>query len=130
MGKETKRYRVRPKTYLCLTPEEALSSGISIAEETLEELTLIQTQGFGYQMYAALRNIPEEQLIKIPVHERNENIFDNRKQAINYIKSQDGLHTFLLYGVIDIKVVERSEINIQESQSIDHIAEDLKNFNI
>lgn len=129
MEKETKRYRMRPKTYLGLSPEEVLASGISTGEETLEELTLVQSQGFGYQMYATIRDMPENELFKIPIHERNESLFESRKDAIKLIKSQPD-DKLLLYAVKNIRVVDRNVLNVNEEESTDNVIEELKKFNV
>ena len=129
MPEEIKRYRIRPKTYLCLYPEEALSSGISTSEETLEELTLVISQGFGYSMYAVLKNLSEEKLREIPIHERGEKVFENRREAVNYIKRQ-GDGNFLLYGVTDLKIFDRREAKMDEENSLNDTMDELKKFNV
>lgn len=127
MGSETKRYRVRPKTYLCLSPEEALHAGISVGEETLEELALVQTSGFGYPMYAAVSSLPEQKLGSMPVEERKEKLFENRRDALRYIKQHPPGY-LNLFGVKDTRTVDRSEITLQDEQPLEDIASELKSF--
>jgi hypothetical protein len=82
MDNEVKRYRVSPKEYLCISPEEAVSTGITVGEETVEEIELIRSQGLGYRVYASIRELPEDELAKISVSERKEKLFNSRKEAV------------------------------------------------
>jgi len=128
MEREVKRYRIRPKTYLCLYPEETMSEGISTGEETLEELVLKASPGFGYSMYAALRDLPEEELGKISVSERNEKLFQGRREASGYIKAHPADNLFL-YGVREVRTLDRSLVSRPEFHgSPDGISEELKSF--
>jgi len=90
MEREIKRYRIRPKPYLCVSPEEALSTGISTGEQIVEEIDLVLNPGIGYFMYAAIRNLDETQIRKIPVSERGEKIFESRREAVKYIRENSG----------------------------------------
>lgn len=128
MEKEIKRYRIRPKDYLCLTPEEAVTTGISTGEQIVEEILLSREFTLTALMYAAIRNMPEEELRKIPVLERKEKLFESRKEAVRYIKEM-GEDLFLLYVVKETRMFPREEIKWDEtSNSIDSFLEELKEF--
>lgn len=128
MEKEIKRYRIRPKDYLCLTPEEAVTTGISTGEQIVEEILLSREFTLTALMYAAIRNMPEEELRKIPVLERKEKLFESRKEAVRYIKEM-GEDLFLLYVVKETRMFPREEIKWDEtSNSIDSFLEELKKF--
>lgn len=126
MEKEIKRYRIRPKKYLCLSPEEALKTGISVGEQIIEELKLVRDPAFGYTMYASIRELPESEVRKIPVEERLEFLFESRKEAIRFIreKGTDILH---LYGVVETKMVDRREISFDDEPA-GGVMDDLKKF--
>ncbi|MCS7180237.1 MAG: hypothetical protein NZ891_02670 [bacterium] len=127
MEKEVRRYRIRPKTYLCLTPEEALTTGISTGEQIVEEILLSREFSISAIMYAAIRNLPDEEIKKIPVEERGEKLFENRKEALNYIKEKGD--NFLLYIVKETKMVPREEIKWDETENqIDEFLSQLKEF--
>ncbi len=113
MEREVKRYRMRPNKYLCLSPEETLTIGISTGEQVVEEIKLIRNPYFGYIMYASIRELPENEIKKIPFEERYEFLFESRKEAMEFIKTigTDILH---LYGVTETKVIDRSEISYDE----------------
>jgi len=129
MEDDVKRYRVRPKQYLCLSPEEAVSTGITVGEETVEEFTLVRSQGFGYRMYASVREISEEELQQIPVSERREKLFENRREAARYIAENNVDGTLYLYAVQDIKSVDRSAIGrFENAPSSGGFMEELKTF--
>jgi hypothetical protein len=128
MEKEVKRYRVRPKDYLCLTPEEALTTGITTGEQIVEEILLAREFTFTSYMYAAIRNLPEEELKKIDVMERKEKLFESRKEAVRYIK-ENGENLFLLYVVKETKLFPREEIKWDKIEnSIDNFLEEIKKF--
>ena len=128
MERETKRYRIRPKDYLCLTPEEALTTGISTGEQIVEEVFLVREFTLSAYMYAAIRNLSEEELKKIPVLERKEKLFESRREAIRYIK-ENGENLFLLYVVKEIKMFSKEEIKWSEVEdSIDTFLEEIKKF--
>lgn len=117
MAGEIKRYRVRPKVYLCLSPEEAVNTGITVGEETVEELTLVRGVFLGSLLYASIREMDESELMKIPVVERKERLFDSRKEAVNYISENNTDGTLTLYGVKEIKSVPREKIGDFEGYS-------------
>ncbi|MCM8804431.1 MAG: hypothetical protein NC833_04165 [Candidatus Omnitrophica bacterium] len=128
MEKEVKRYRIRPKEYLCLTPEEAITTGISTGEQIIEEVLLVKEFSLTAYMYGAIRNLPEEELKKIPISERGEKIFESRKEAIKYIKEK-GEDLFLLYVVKETKMFPKEEIKWDEVEnSIDTFLEKIKEF--
>ncbi|MCM8771473.1 MAG: hypothetical protein NC926_08480 [Candidatus Omnitrophica bacterium] len=128
MEKEVKRYRIRPKTYLCLTPEEALKTGISTGEQIVEEILLAREITLSAYMYGVIRNLSEEELRKIPVLERKERLFESRREAIKYIK-ENGEDLFLLYVVKETKMVPREEIKWDEIDiTVDEFLEELKKF--
>jgi len=126
MEKEIKRYRIRPKNYLCLSPEEAVLTGITIGEQIIEEIKLTRDPGFGYEMYASIRELPENEIKKIPVVDRYEHLFENRKQAINFIKEKGG-NNLHLYGVIEMKSIDRREIDY-DNKEISTTLDELKKF--
>ncbi|MCM8761743.1 MAG: hypothetical protein NC905_07720 [Candidatus Omnitrophica bacterium] len=128
MENEIKRYRVRPKRYLCLSPEEAVSTGITIGEETVEELLLIKGLLFGSLLYASIREIDEYELMKIPVEERKERLFDSRKEAARYISENNTDGTLVLYGVKEIKSISRENIGTFESTGTSQVLNELKKF--
>ena len=127
MEREIKRYRIRPKVYLCLSPEEALSTGISTGEQIVEEIDLVLNPGIGYFMYAAIRNLDETQIRKIPVNERGEKIFESRREAVKYIRENSP--DFLLYGVRETKMVPREEISREPEPSSEDFLKELQKFN-
>ena len=127
MEREIKRYRIRPKVYLCLSPEEALSTGISTGEQIVEEIDLVLNPGIGYFMYAAIRNLDETQIRKIPVNERGERIFESRREAVRYIRENSP--DFLLYGVRETKMVPREEISREPEPSSEDFLKELQKFN-
>jgi hypothetical protein len=128
MEREIKRYRVRPKDYLCLTPEEALKTGITTGEQIVEEVFLVREFTLTAYMYAVIRNLPEDELKKIPVIERKERLFESRKEAIKYIK-ENGEDLFLLYVVKETKMFPKEEIKWNEIEnSIENFLEEIKKF--
>ena len=129
MAEEIIRYRVRTKPYLCLSPAEAFNTGITIGEQTIEEVILVKNPGLGYSEYAAIRNMSEEQLKKIPVIERGEKIFERRKDAVRYIKTM-GSENYQLYGIKETKAVPREELRIteEEDKPVEDFMEELKAF--
>jgi len=126
MGKEEKRYRIRPYRHLCLSPEEAVSTGITTGEQTIEEIKLIRDPGFGYRMYASIRELPESEVMKIPVEERDEFLFESRKEAMKFIKEK-GTDILHLYGVVETKMVDRREISYDE-EPVQRVIDELKKF--
>ena len=129
MGEEIIRYRVRTKSYLCLSPEEALTTGITTGEQTIEEVILVKNPSFGYSEYAVIRNMSDEQLKKIPVIERGEEIFERRKDAVRYIKTM-GSKNYQLCGIKETKAVPREELRIteEEDKPVEDFMEELKAF--
>ncbi|MBN1445041.1 MAG: hypothetical protein JW957_02905 [Candidatus Omnitrophica bacterium] len=128
MEDEIKRYRISPKQYLCITPEEAVSTGITVGEEMLEEIALIKSQGFGYKMYASIREIPEDKLKEIAMSERKERLFDNRKEAVRYIAENNADNSLFLYAVKDTRMVDRREIGRFEDMPVEDFMSQLKDF--
>ncbi|HPP67093.1 MAG TPA: hypothetical protein PKX05_04165 [bacterium] len=128
-----KRYRARIRPFLCISPEEVLQAGIVSGEETIEELILIPHPKFGtYMMFAAIVNKPIDEIQNIPILTRGERVFDNRKEAVNYIE-KNGNDTFILCGVKDAKIVDRDQINgvikdVVSNDLIDIQLQELKNF--
>ncbi|MGC8977124.1 MAG: hypothetical protein ACP5OB_05820 [Candidatus Ratteibacteria bacterium] len=128
MEKEVKRYRIRPKEYLCLTPEEAITTGITTGEQIIEEISLAREISLTAYMYAAIRNLPEEELKKIPVIDRGERLFESRREAVKYIKEK-GENLFLLYVVKETKMFPKEEIKWDNFEnSIDSFLEEIKKF--
>jgi len=104
------RYRRRTRPFLYLSIEEVLEAGITTAEETIEELTLIPNPGLGiFMMFAAIINKSSEEIKKIPVTRRGELVFEKRGEAVNYIK-QRGKDVFILCGVKESNTISREEI--------------------
>jgi hypothetical protein len=128
MEGETKRYRISPKEYLCITPEEAVSTGITIGEEMLEEIAFVRAQGFGYSMYASIREISMEKLKESSVSERNEKLFSNRRDALKYIAENNEDNSLFLYAVKDKKMVDRREIGRSEDMPVEDFMSKLKDF--
>jgi len=128
MDGETKRYRISPKEYLCITPEEAVSTGITIGEEMLEEITLVRAQGFGYSIYASIKEISMDELKEISVSERKEKLFDSRKEAIRYIAENNPDNSLFLYAVKDKRMVDRREIGRSEEMPVEDFMSQLKDF--
>lgn len=127
MEREVKRYRIRPKTYLCLTPEEALTTGISTGEQIIEEILLTKEFTLSAIMYGVIRNMPEEEIKKIPVEERGEKLFGSRREAVNYIKEK-GEELFLIYVVKETKMVPREEIRWNDVENVDDFLSQIKDF--
>jgi len=119
---------VSPKEYLCISPEEAVCTGITVGEETVEEIKLIRPHGFGYRLYASIRELPEEELAKIAVSERKEKIFSSKKEAVRYIVENNIDGTLYLYAVKDIRTVQRSEIGQSEDLSVADFMSRIKDF--
>lgn len=128
MEGEIKRYRISPKQYLCITPEEAVSTGITVGEEMLEEITLIRSQGFGYSRYASIREMPMNKLKEIAMSERKEKLFDNRKEAVRYIAENNADNSLFLYAVKDTRMVDRREIGQTEDMPVEDFMSQLKDF--
>ncbi len=130
MVDETKRYRVRPKTFLCLTPQEALASGITIGEETVEELMLAVNPRSATSQYAALLRAGDEVLRAMPVDERQETLFEDRSEAAEFIR-EHGPDRYQLYRVTNVRTVDRGEIKDEtQEQPIEDIIDQLKSFEI
>ena len=123
----TTRYRVRTKQYLCLTPEEALGTGITAGEQIIEQLTLVPNPRFRQYEYAAVRTADEATLRKTPVLERGEKTFETKENAQVYIRT-NGRDTYTLCGVLEAKPVNRSTIGNVETESIGDISEELRAF--
>jgi len=126
MEREIKRYRIRPKKYLCLSPEETISTGISTGEQILEEIKIVRDPRFGYMLYASIRELPESEVMKIPVEERMEFLFESRKEAIRFIKEK-GIDILHLYGVVETKMIDRREISYDEGP-VSGVIDELKKF--
>lgn len=122
--KTIRRYRIRTRHFLCISPEEAAGTGITVAEETIEELTLIPNPGLGiFLMFAAIIDKPNDEIEKIPIMKRGELVFERKNEAVHYIKEK-GEGTFILCGVKSTRVVSKDEINeslanAESSKSID-----------
>lgn len=121
------RYRIRTKPYLCLSPAEAINTGITIGEQTVEMVILVKNPGPGYPEYGVIRNMSEEELKKIPVMERGEKVFERRKDAVNYIKTM-GSKNYQLCGVKETRAVPREELRIDEEKSVEDFLKELKAF--
>ncbi|RKY29664.1 MAG: hypothetical protein DRP67_06200 [Candidatus Omnitrophota bacterium] len=121
------RYRIRTKPYLCLSPAEAINTGITIGEQTVEMVILVKNPGPGYPEYGVIRNMSEEELKKIPVMERGEKVFERRKDAVNYIKTM-GSKNYQLCGVKETRALPREELRIDEEKSVEDFLKELKAF--
>ena len=127
MAGEILRYQVRTKSFLCMTPYEALTSGIVVGEQIIEELLLVKNPGHGYEEYAALRKENEEDLRLIPVPDRGEAVFPIRNEAVEYVRV-NGPDKFQLYGVLDRKTVDRDQIKQADDQDLEDFLAELGSF--
>lgn len=127
MDQETIRYRVRTKPYLCLSPEEAVATGITVGEQTVEEVHLVENPGFGYQEYAVVRDAGLEALKKMPVDVRGEKVFSQRREAVGYL-DKIGKETHRLCGVKDTRTIPRNEIGPAEEGTVGDFMQELKKF--
>ncbi len=124
---EIVRYRIRNKFYLCLTPEEAITTGVTTGEQVVERVVLKRNPGWGCKEFAVIRTEPLQQLSQIPALERQEQIFADRRQAQEFINSKPkGL--FLLCGITETQTVNREEIHTDENQAVDALLKELKFF--
>lgn len=127
-----KRYRIRTRPYLCLTPAEATGTGVTASEETVEELILIVDPGLGfYQLFAAIRTTPEEEIKKIPAIKRGEIVFEKRAEASKYVKERG--EPFILCGVKSTRMLSQEEVSRSFDEeisdtSIDQKLKELKDF--
>lgn len=128
MEKEIKRYRIRPKEYLCLSPQEAIMTGISTGEQIIEEVVLVKEFLINPLMYAVIRNLPEEKIKEIPVLERKEMLFETRREALKFIKENGGPEVFSLYAVKETKMIPRETITWEGEMEIENFMEELKKF--
>ncbi|MCX7705611.1 MAG: hypothetical protein N2115_05055 [bacterium] len=127
-----RRYRIRTRPYLCLTPAEAAGTGVTVSEETVEELTLVMHPGLGiYEMYAVIRDTPEEEMKRIPAVKRGELVFEKRPDASKYAKERG--EPFVLCGVKSTRMLTQEEISRSFEEeisdtSIEQKLKELKDF--
>lgn len=126
-----RRYRIRTRPYLCLNPAEAAGTGVTVSEETIEELTLVINPGLHfYQMYAAIRDIPESEMKNIPAVKRGEIVFEKKVEAVRYVKERG--EPFVLCGVKATRILTQEEIarSLEEvsDTSIEEKLKELKDF--
>ncbi|MCM8805539.1 MAG: hypothetical protein NC825_02250 [Candidatus Omnitrophica bacterium] len=124
-----RRYRIRTRPFLCIDPVEAVETGVTVGEETIEELLLIPNPGLGiYTMYAVVMDQPENEIRNIPVMKRGEIVFEKRSEASHYAKKRGD--PYVLCGVKSTRVVNQDEI--EQFRSIhpgeDDILKKLKMF--
>ncbi|MGI6595978.1 MAG: hypothetical protein GX554_01565 [Elusimicrobia bacterium] len=122
------RYRVNPRLYLCISPEEAVNIGITAGEESVEAIILEKGAFMGSLFYASIREMDEQDIMNIPVVERNELLFNSRKEAVRYIMRNNLDGTLALYGVRDIKHVPRETIGEFEHPDFSQGLDELKKF--
>ncbi|MCM8756910.1 MAG: hypothetical protein NC911_08650 [Candidatus Omnitrophica bacterium] len=114
------RYRIRNKSYLCLSPEEAVSTGVTAGEQIVERVILRTTLGWRCQEFAVIRTEPIEQLAKLDPLKREELIFTNRREAIEFLNSQpSGL--FILCAIVETQTVPKEEIESPSEFNLDRI---------
>ncbi|HOJ31477.1 MAG TPA: hypothetical protein PLP13_05535 [bacterium] len=127
-----RRYRIRTRPFLCLDPGEAADTGVTVGEETIEELTLIPNPGLGfYHLYAVLINKPVSEIKDTPVMKRGEISFENRSEASHYAKKRGD--PYILCGVKQTRPVSKDEVeefrNLhQQEDSIEKKLKELKMF--
>jgi len=124
---EKKRYHIRVKPILCLTAEEALASGVSVNEETVE-MVVLEPNPVAAPGYAVLRTEPVEVIAALTPSQRGERIFQSRHDAMRYLQSQDpGM--FRLYGVKETRPLERDEIAaLGDTTPLDTVLRQLQEF--
>jgi hypothetical protein len=129
MEGEKKRYRTRVKQTLCLTPHEALATGVSVGGETIEWLLLVPGPLVA-PGYAAIRTEPEDVLAKLTPTERGERFFAGRMEAMEYIRGfENGM--FRLYGVRETHLVKRENIGAMgDTGRVEDIMRQLQEFEI
>jgi hypothetical protein len=124
-----RRYRIRGKPYLCLTPEEAVGTGVMVGEESVEEFSLITDIGL-FEEYAAIRKEPEEKLKEMPALERGERYFTARREAVEYLRTK-GPEKYLLAGVKSKRIVQKKELmktDTEDTGKVEDIENALKAF--
>ncbi|MCM8788489.1 MAG: hypothetical protein NC907_01735 [Candidatus Omnitrophica bacterium] len=127
-----RRFRIRTRPFLCLTVAEAAGTGVTVSEETIEELTLVLNPGLGfYSMYAVIRNVPENEMKNIPAIKRGEIVFEKRNEASRYAKERG--EPFVLCGVKATRALTQDEISQAMEEeisdaSIDNKLKELKDF--
>ncbi len=128
-----RRFRIRTRPWLCVSPEEAAGTGITVAEETIEELTLIPNPGLGiFMMFAAVLNKPDDEIKKIPVMKRGELVFERKNEAVKYVREK-GEGIFILCGIRDSRIISKEEIaesmaSGESTELIDRQLKELKSF--
>ena len=129
-----KRYRVRPKEYLCMTPMEAKQTGITLGEQVIEEILLVRRPGPGAREFAAIRTGTDAQIRAIPPLDRQERLFPDKRSAMQFIAGQPP-GSFELAAVKEMRTVTRDEM-IDESGGapgetpIDDISDELAAFDV
>lgn len=127
-----RRYRIRTRPYLCLTPAEAAGTGVTVSEETIEELLLIPNPGIGvHHLYAVIRDVPENEIKEIPAVRRGELVFEKRADAVRYAKERG--EPFILCAVKSTRMLTQEEISQSFEQeisdsSIEKKLKELKDF--
>lgn len=118
--------------YLCLSPQEALTTGVVVGMQTLEEIIFTDDMGI-YNEYGVIRREDEEKLKQIPIEERAEALFQNRKEAVRYTRKK-GTENYKLCGVMSKKGVDKaehesSEIKQENNSFMDQLGQfDVKNL--
>ena len=125
---DVKRYRMWPHKYLCLTPEEALLTGVNVDEDMVEVFLLTRSHEGRYKLHASVRAISYDVLIDTPIMERKEKLFEDREEAVAYIKANNSDGTLFLYGVKEHEEIPRSRIYEEESDSVESFLEQIKGF--
>ncbi|MFA5645611.1 MAG: hypothetical protein WDA18_04560 [Candidatus Ratteibacteria bacterium] len=125
MDRQAQRYRIRGRPYLCLNATEALSTGISTREETLEKLILNSNSGSGFFEYAVVSSIPEETLLTMAPHERKERTFYSRREAFHYLRTLS--KEFSVYGIAKTEMLDPTLVDLEE-QDFGNIMDELKAF--
>jgi hypothetical protein len=98
-----------------------------VGEQTVEEVHLVENPGFGYQEYAVVRDAGLEALKKMPVEERGEKVFLQRREAAGYLV-EVGKETHRLCGVKDTRMIPRNEIGPAEEGTVQDFMQELKRF--
>ncbi|HOL67131.1 MAG TPA: hypothetical protein PKX93_06720 [bacterium] len=121
------RYRVRNKFYLCLSPEEAMLTGVTTGEQVIERVILRKNPGWTCHEFATLRTDPLEELAKIDALQRHEQIFSSRREAQQFMASQpEG--QYVLCGIVETQTVPREEIHPEKEPPVEDILRQLSSF--
>ena len=124
------RYRIRGRPFLCLTPEEAVVTGVTAGEETVEMIIFEEESGFGHKEFGVLRKGDENELKQISITERKERYFDKKTDAVQYLRSR-GSEQYALFGIKEKKIAPRvveHEAGEAEHQALNGFLDELKMF--